>query len=75
MHIRIVYLLSSALFVHSGWVDPDTLHENKFLKSLKDDRIYELVFSDEFNTDGRYSLVQFHIDQIYQYVNFHILML
>lgn len=37
----------------SGWIDPDTQHAEKFLKSLKDNRVYELVFSDEFNTDGR----------------------
>ena len=41
------------LLVTAGWVDPDTLHGEKSVKSLHDNRIYELVFSDEFNTDGR----------------------
>jgi beta-glucan synthesis-associated protein KRE6 len=39
-----------------GWIDPDTQMSEKFRKSFVDDRDYELVFSDEFNTEGR----QFH---------------
>jgi beta-glucanase (GH16 family) len=37
-----------------GWIDPDTSNEFKFVKSHTDGRKYELVFSDEFNTNGRH---------------------
>lgn len=37
----------------SGWVDPDSPHSSKNTKSYIDNRQYELVFSDEFNTDNR----------------------
>jgi beta-glucanase (GH16 family) len=37
-----------------GWVDPDTKLADKFVRSFYDDRPYQLVFSDEFEIDGRY---------------------
>lgn len=37
----------------SGWIDPDSVSEDVFIKSYHDGRTYELVFSDEFNVDGR----------------------
>lgn len=51
-------LLILALFnekVHSGWVDPDTKEEDRSTTSLyvEDNREYEIVFSDEFEVDGR----------------------
>jgi hypothetical protein len=51
-----LYLFSSVLLIHQcsgGWVDPDTTISDKFITSLVDKRAYELVFSDEFNKDGR----------------------
>lgn len=49
----IIFLLS-LLFtvVKSGWIDTDTLISDKFLTSKVDKRVYELVFSDEFNEEG-----------------------
>jgi len=39
----------------SSWIDPDTSHDDYTIKPLtKDDRRqYSLIFSDEFNIDGR----------------------
>ena len=49
------YLLAtSVFFVSSGWVDPDTHDKYKSTKSFVDDRLYKLVFSDEFEVDNRY---------------------
>jgi hypothetical protein len=41
--------------IHSGWVDPDTLESFHTIKSKykKDKKLYKLVFSDEFDKDGR----------------------
>ena len=36
-----------------GWIDPDTSISEKFVTSFVDKRVYELVFSDEFERDGR----------------------
>eukprot|EP01038_Epipyxis_sp_PR26KG_P013633 gene13633-18294_t len=38
----------------AGWIDPDTFHGDKSIKSNFDNRDYQLVFSDEFNTPNRY---------------------
>lgn len=41
--------------IHSGWVDPDTPDEFRLTKALTqgDNREFSLVFSDEFETEGR----------------------
>ena len=36
-----------------SWVDPDTVEADQTLTSFVDKREYKLVFSDEFNVDGR----------------------
>lgn len=48
-------LICSTQGVFSSWVDPDTPEEGLTTKALTldDDREFELVFSDEFNEDGR----------------------
>jgi len=51
-------LIALSLFVHdarSGWVDPDTVDEFHTTMPLTkgDNRDYKLVFSDEFETEGR----------------------
>ena len=35
------------------WIDPDTADSAKQVASLVDDRVFDLVFSDEFEVDGR----------------------
>jgi hypothetical protein len=37
-----------------GWIDPDTSISDKYLNSFVDKRSYELVFSDEFEKEGRF---------------------
>lgn len=37
-----------------GWIDPDTSISEKFVTSFVDKRVYELVFSDEFEKEGRF---------------------
>ena len=41
--------------VHGSWVDPDTVEYHRTIRSLHEDdvRPYQLVFSDEFEKDGR----------------------
>eukprot|EP01041_Mallomonas_annulata_P010296 gene10296-21494_t len=39
--------------VLGGWVDPDTLDEDRYTKSNVDGRIHQIVFSDEFNVENR----------------------
>jgi hypothetical protein len=41
--------------VHGSWVDPDTVEYHRATRSLYEDdiRLYQLVFSDEFEKDGR----------------------
>jgi beta-glucanase (GH16 family) len=38
---------------HGGWVDPDTRERDKTIRSFTDRHEHKLVFSDEFNVDGR----------------------
>lgn len=38
---------------HAGWVDPDTKDRDKTIRSFANRREHKLVFSDEFNQDGR----------------------
>ena len=52
--ITLYLLATSIFFVNSGWVDPDTHDKYKSTKSLVDDRLFKLVFSDEFEVDNRY---------------------
>jgi beta-glucanase (GH16 family) len=50
-----ILLLSTPSLTCASWVDPDTPEEAQDTRPLapEDDRQYSLVFSDEFNTDGR----------------------
>eukprot|EP01031_Cornospumella_fuschlensis_P037459 gene37459-45491_t len=48
--------LSSLGLVGSSWIDPDTPDEYKSTFTLDKKETFNLVFSDEFNIDGR----QFH---------------
>mmetsp|Transcript_10252 Transcript_10252/g.17148 ORF Transcript_10252/g.17148 Transcript_10252/m.17148 type:complete len:805 (-) Transcript_10252:212-2626(-) len=50
----LVLCLAVLKTVLGGWIDPDTLASEKSLTSYVDGRKYNLVFSDEFNTEGRY---------------------
>lgn len=49
--IVLLYLVSCCAF--KGWVDPDTPEKFRTLKSYTDGKTYDVVMSDEFNTDGR----------------------
>jgi len=42
------------VFCSGGWIDPDTSISDKYLNSFVDKRSYELVFSDEFEKEGRF---------------------
>ncbi|CAM9192800.1 unnamed protein product [Chrysoparadoxa australica] len=59
MHRARLLLLSLGLLClhfascRAGWVDPDTTEENTFTTGLADGRNYSLVFSDEFEAEGR----------------------
>jgi beta-glucanase (GH16 family) len=37
----------------SGWIDPDTQAQHKYIHSFSDKKKYTLIMSDEFNRDGR----------------------
>jgi len=52
--LRLLILLSLRL-VKSGWIDPDTAlnHHSTAALTKGDTRTYSLVFSDEFETEGR----------------------
>ena len=49
----VILIFHSVSFVSSGWVDPDTNHEDKEIKSYVNNEKLELVFSDEFNVEGK----------------------
>lgn len=51
--LTMVSILISLDFALSGWVDPDTTVPDRQRESYTDGKIYDLVMSDEFNTDGR----------------------
>jgi len=54
LHIALFLLIfPSNLFGFEGWIDPDTLPENKIRKSYSDGLDYDIVMSDEFNRPGR----------------------
>mmetsp|Transcript_24418 Transcript_24418/g.48624 ORF Transcript_24418/g.48624 Transcript_24418/m.48624 type:complete len:600 (-) Transcript_24418:529-2328(-) len=52
----ILSISTSLLSVRAGWVDPDTASKYRTTVPLArdDDRSYEIVFSDEFEKDGRF---------------------
>lgn len=49
----VLVLLLRTASVGGGWVDPDSKSESLLTTSLVSGREYELVFSDEFEVDGR----------------------
>ena len=49
----IIYLFLLFSIVRGGWVDPDTPEKLKKVQSYEDSTDFELVFSDEFNVEGR----------------------
>ncbi len=51
----IIYIITvSITVVNGGWIDADTPIDDYHVTSFLDGEDYELVFSDEFNTDGRH---------------------
>lgn len=46
-------VLAILSFTSASWIDPDTQLSDKFTISAVDGRTYELVFSDEFDVEGR----------------------
>ena len=48
-----IYLILNVAKIQGGWIDPDTLDEDKFTTSNVDGKTYQLVFSDEFNVENR----------------------
>lgn len=51
--IVIIVCCSVFLTAFAGWIDSDTQLSDKYTKSFHDGRTYELVFSDEFEVEGR----------------------
>jgi beta-glucanase (GH16 family) len=53
--IRFVWIILAVVgeSATAGWIDPDTTSQAESVTSDLDDRKHTLVFSDEFNTDGR----------------------
>jgi hypothetical protein len=51
-----ILLILQLNILKATWVDPDTSEHSRWTKALypEDTREYELVFSDEFEQDGRY---------------------
>lgn len=50
----IIFLLGLAVCEgFEGWIDPDTLSENRQRTSFTDGKVYDIIMSDEFNVDGR----------------------
>ena len=52
--LLLITLLSQVFQCSGGWIDPDTSISEKFVTSYVDKRVYELVFSDEFEVEGRF---------------------
>jgi hypothetical protein len=50
----LIVLLGNLQRIKGGWIDPDTNITDKSIRSFVDGRVYELVFSDEFEKEGRY---------------------
>ena len=54
LNLLSIFLYLTCIYIcESGWVDPDTSTSDKFTTSYVDGRAYELVYSDEFNVEGR----------------------
>lgn len=55
--IYVIFVISFNFLycIHCSWIDPDTIKSYHIIKSNyeKDKNLYKLVFSDEFNRDGR----------------------
>lgn len=51
--VLVIILSWVAWRCQAGWIDPATSQDALTVLSLENLRPYELVFSDEFNTDGR----------------------
>jgi len=52
--LRLLFALSLLeVMVMGGWIDPDTDDSVKQAISYEDNKVYDLVFSDEFERDGR----------------------
>jgi hypothetical protein len=52
--VKVAFALSVIISgVFSGWIDPDTDRNYYQTISAVDNRTYQLVFSDEFNVEGR----------------------
>ena len=62
-------LLIGITYTIGGWIDPDTSNDKsiRFTSSLVDGRQYGLVFSDEFNVEGR----TFHDGQDPRWTSIH----
>lgn len=52
-NLLIAYGIIAHISVKGGWIDPETPIDKKSSTSDTDGRAYDLVFSDEFNVDGR----------------------
>ena len=69
--INIIYQLCffvlGIIYIKGGWIDKDTNHKVKETISYVDGRKYNLVFSDEFNVEGR----KFHDGQDPRWTSIH----
>lgn len=52
-NLLIAYGIIAHISVKGGWIDPETPIDKKSSTSDTDGRAYDLVFSDEFNVDGK----------------------
>ena len=50
---RLILFAVCAICLNSHWIDPDTRPKDSVTYSLFDEQRYDLVFSDEFNTNNR----------------------
>ena len=69
MMLQELLLLIGITYTIGGWIDPDTSNDKsiRFINSLADGRQYSLVFSDEFNVEGR----TFHDGQDPRWTSIH----
>ena len=51
--IALYSICSYAILAKCSWIDPDTSPSDRYIQSNVDGRVYEIVFSDEFNVEGR----------------------
>jgi beta-glucanase (GH16 family) len=52
--ITVLLLALCVSELEAGWIDPDTENSAESIESYVDGKVHKLVFSDEFNTEGRY---------------------